>query len=164
MKSTRKRVIAGSQRQNFINLAVVIVLGICAIQVAGAQSFTVRNPKNLAWPQAEAEKIYKFGSQVVEAEFKPAQPVHPKFTLVLGYEKNQLDVNTNELRLMKWDRHMFTEGVVLFGFEQMLSNETKLRMVQRALKESNAILTADEARKSSCAPGVDCGDRLPPKH
>jgi hypothetical protein len=129
-------------------LFIVGVVSVLSMQIASGQSFAVRNPKNQASPKAEAEKIYKFATQLVEEEFKPRQPVRPQFTLVLGYEKDQMDVNTNELRLRKWDRRVFTEGVVLFGFEQLMPVSTKVRLVERALKESDTVLTVDEARSA----------------
>lgn len=139
----------------FHNLHKLVAIGILCTQIAAAQSFAIRNPNHQTWPQAEAEKIYKFAAQLVEAEFKPRQPVHPQFTLVLGYEKDQLDVNTSELRLRKWDRRMFTEGVILFGFEQMLPVDAKQRLVERALKESDSVLTVNQARENSCSAGVN---------
>ena len=137
------------------------VFGIWALEFATAQSFAVRNPNNQRWPKAEAEKIYTLATRLVAQEFKPREPVHPQFTLVLGYEKDQMDVNTNELRLRKWDRRMFTEGVVLFGFEQMLPVTTKVRLVERALKESDAVLTVDQAHESSCG-NADCAESTLP--
>src|SRR5215471_1100573 len=162
MRCAGSRKTGSSRRRQLFRMLTVVVLGTMCGQIAAAQSFAVRNPKKQTWPQAEAEKIYKFASQAVEEEFKPRRPVRPQFTLVLGYEKDQMDVNSNELRLTKWDRQFFTEGVVLFGFEQMLSSETKLRMVQRALKESDTVLSVNEARKSSCSPG-ECWDGTSPK-
>ena len=150
----------------FRNLLKLVAIGILCTPIAAAQSFAVRNPNRQKWPQAEAEKIYKFAAQLVESEFKPRQPVRPRFTLVLGYEKDQLDVNTSELRLRKWDRRMFTEGVILFGFEQMLPADAKKRLVDRALKESDAVLTVDQARAASCqgtVRGADCVESTPAK-
>ena len=134
-----------------VGLKPLLIAGVVSVlfaQIAGGQSFAVRNPNNETWPKAEAEKIYKFATQLVDEEFKPRQPVRPQFTLVLGYEKDQMDLNTNELRLRKWDRRMFTEGVVLFGFEQMMPVSTKMRLVERVLKESDTVLTVDEARSA----------------
>lgn len=116
----------------FRRVLVAAIAGILTVEFATAQSFTVRNPNHQAWPKAEAEKIYNFATRLVAEEFKPRQAVHPQFTLVLGYEKDQMDVNTTELRLRKWDRRMFTEGVILFGFEQMMPASTKLRLLERA--------------------------------
>ncbi len=137
-------------------------VGILAVQFATAQSFAVRNPDHQRWPMAEAEKIYTLATRLVAREFKPREAVHPQFTLVLGYEKDQMDVNTNELRLRKWDRRMFTEGVILFGFEQMMPLATKARLVDRALKESDSVLTVDEARENSCNGKAVCQQSSPP--
>lgn len=132
------------------------LVGVLGVGSATAQSFAVRNPDHQWWPKAEAEKIYTLATRLVAQEFKPREPVHPQFTLVLGYAKDQMDVNTNELRLRKWDRRMFTEGVILFGFEQMMPASTKSRLLERALKESDSVLTVDEARESSCNSGGEC--------
>src|SRR5690348_10500508 len=141
-----------------------LVVGILSGQIAAAQSFAVRNPNHLSWPQAEAEKLYKYAGQVVSDEFKPRTPVHPQFTLVLGNEKDQLDVNSNELRLRKWDKRLFTEGVVLFGFEQMSPTAAKENLVKRVLKESDSVLSVDEATSSRCPPNVDCTPAVKANH
>lgn len=144
------------------HVLAAVILGILTVEFATAQSFAVRNPNHQAWPKAEAEKIYNFATRLVAEEFKPRQGVHPQFTLVLGYEKDQMDVNTNELRLRKWDRRMFTEGVILFGFEQMMPASTKLKLLERALKESDSVVTVDEARATICRSG-ECAQTAPDK-
>ena len=61
----------------------------------------MRNQKKQKWPEAEANRLYLLASQAVEREFKLTRSVRPRFTLVLGFEGNQLDVNTGELRMAK---------------------------------------------------------------
>jgi hypothetical protein len=153
MKSQSEKARKGTPSRGnaiFSYVLVAVCVWILAVECATAQSFAVRNPNHQAWPKAEADKIYNFATRLVAEEFKPRQGVHPQFTLVLGYEKDQMDVNTNELRLRKWDRRMFTEGVILFGFEQMMPASTKLKLLERALKESDSVVTVDEARASGC--------------
>lgn len=110
----------------------------------GQDFFTVRNQKKQKWPEAEANRLYLLASQAVEREFKLTRPVRPRFTLVLGYEGNQLDVNTGELRMAKWDRRIFADGVILFCMEQMLTPDTRLQLLRRTLLAAESVVDVDE--------------------
>jgi hypothetical protein len=49
-----------------------------------------------------------------------------------------VDMNTRELRLKKWDKYFYAEGVLRLTFDQMLSPESKMRLAKRAVMESEA--------------------------
>jgi hypothetical protein len=119
---------------------------------AAAQTpFQVSNPKQQDWPQAEAERIYLSTARDLAAEFKRPQIPHAHFTLVLGADENSVDMNTRELRLKKWDKSLYAEGVLRLSFDQMLSTEEKMRLARRAVVESNATVRWNEVRASSKA-------------
>ncbi len=104
----------------------------------------MRNQKKQKWPEAEANRLYLLASQAVEREFKLTRPVRPRFTLVLGFEGNQLDVNTGELRMAKWDRRIFADGVILFCMEQMLTPDTRLQLLRRTLLAAESVVDVDD--------------------
>ena len=116
------------------------------------QNFAVSNPKNLNFPVAEANRIYKCAAVTIQREFQQTEPVRPTFTLVLGVDRNQLDVATSQLRLVKWDTNLFAQGVVLFSFEQLMPEQRTARLVQRVLSQASAVVTPEEVRSSGYAP------------
>ena len=117
-----------------------------------AQSFSVRNPKQLKFPDAEANRIYRSAADAIQQEFQQSEPLRPEFTLVLGAEHNQLDVEAKELRLVKWDQNLFARGVVLFSFEQLMPEQRSTRLAQRAVSEARATVNTEEARTAAYAP------------
>lgn len=129
----------------------------------------MRNQKKQKWPEAEANRLYLLASQAVEREFKLTRSVRPRFTLVLGFEGNQLDVNTGELRMAKWDRRIFADGVILFCMEQMLTPDTRLQLLRRTLLAAESVVDVDEkvARSehmetpASATPGATHADNKP---
>jgi len=139
------RMLAVGNWRRLCKLLLGAALVLAAISPCCAQtSFEVRNDRKQKWPEAEARKIYLLASQAVEREFRLSKPLKPRFTLVLGSEKDQMDVNTNELRLVKWNKRFFTEGVVLFAFEQMLPSELKNKLTHRVLSEAEATVSLEE--------------------
>lgn len=130
----------------------LVLLVLTGAGVASAQTFSVRNPKHLKFPEAEATRIYRSAGDAIQQEFQQSDPVRPQFTLVLGAERNQVDVNTNELRLVKWDQNLFAKGVVLFSFEQLMPEQRSMRLTERVLSQANATVSSEEARTSVYAP------------
>ena len=129
-----------------------LIVSLLGISCVAQDSFSVRNEKREKWPEEEARRIYIFASQAVQREFNLTKAFRPHFTLVLGSQKDQLDVNTNELRLVKWNKHFFAEGVVLFAFEQMLPSQKKTELTNRALAESDAMVNVQESREANPSP------------
>lgn len=114
---------------------VIFVLGnVCASQT----TFRVSNPKHQEWPQAEASRIYFAAVRDLTGEFNLPKLPLAVFTLVLGANENSVDMNTREVRLKKWDKYLYAEGVLRLSFDQMLSSESKMRLARRAVAESEA--------------------------
>jgi hypothetical protein len=119
---------------------------------AAQRPFDVSNPKQLKWPQAEAERIYFSTGRDLAAEFKLTQLPRARFTLVLGADENSVDMSSRELRLKKWDRYLYAEGVLRLSFDQMLSAEAKLRLARRAVAESDATVNWYDTSSTSLEP------------
>ena len=125
-----------------------LCLGILLVVLSGGaiaqEFFAVRNQRKQKYPTEEANRIYLLAAEAVKREFKLSRPVRPRFTLVLGYEGNQLDVNTGELRLAKWDRKVFADGVILFCMEQMLTPDVHEQLLRRTLLAADATVGVNE--------------------
>ncbi len=133
-----------------ITIAQSIGVALVLMQLGLSQTlFDVRNPKNQKWPEADANRVYMSTARVIAAEFKLSQPIYAHFTLILGADENSVDIDARELRLKKWDTYFYAEGVLRLGFDQVMSSEAKMRLARRAVAESKATVTVDQARTAS---------------
>ena len=87
--------------------AVLILTAACFAQ----EGLTVRAKGKQTWPAAEAQKIYLSACAVVQREFGANPSVTPSVTVVLGADKNEVEFGQQEIRLKKWDRNAFAQGV-----------------------------------------------------
>jgi hypothetical protein len=117
-----------------VGFVILVLANICSSQTY----FRVSNPKQQKWPRTEANLIYFSAARELAAEFNRPQSPRAVFTLVLGTNENSVDMNTRELRLKKWDKYFYAEGVLRLTFDQMLSAESKMRLAKRAVMESEA--------------------------
>src|SRR5439155_23840450 len=116
-----------------ITIAQSIGVALVLVQLGLSQTlFDVRNPKSQKWPEAEASRIYLSTARAIAAEFKFPQPIYAHFTLILGADENSVDIDARELRLKKWDTYFYAEGVLLLGFDQVMSSEAKIQLARRA--------------------------------
>jgi len=114
---------------------LILLLGhVCAAQ----NHFWVSNPTHQEWQQEEADRIYISIARDLAAEFKRGELAGAVFTLVLGANENSVDMNNRELRLKKWNKYLYAEGVVRLTFDQLLSTESKMRLAKRAVIEADS--------------------------
>lgn len=111
--------------------------------------FQVSNPKHQEWPQSEALLIYDCEARNLAEQFNLPRVPRAVFTVVLGAEENSVDMNTKELRLKKWDKYLYAEGVLRLTFDQILSSESKMRLARRAVAESEATVNSRSITRSS---------------
>ncbi len=72
---------------------------------------TIDNKHNERVSTPEAEKIYSSACSVVQREFGFRHVLHPQVRLILGADKNEVRFAGREIRLTKWDRYTFAQGV-----------------------------------------------------
>src|SRR5712692_8922895 len=90
--------------------------------------FAIRNSKNQKVPFAEADKVYLSACAVVKREFSWTTTIRPHLTLVLGSDTNRVSYDEHEIRLTRWDKHMFSQGVVILAVEDLLNPGERLRL------------------------------------
>jgi hypothetical protein len=78
----------------------------------------------------EVEKIYSSACSVVQREFDLGHPLHPQVRLVLGADKNEIWFAGREVRLTKWDRYAFAQGVVWLAFEDLMPSQQRLTIAK----------------------------------
>ena len=82
----------------------------------------------------QASKIYIAACTTVEREFGATPLLRPRIVLVLGAEKNRLDWEQGEIRLREWDSYLFTQGVIVLAYRQLMLLHVGLS-AKRALPE-----------------------------
>jgi hypothetical protein len=103
----------------------------------GQDLFPVLNPEHRPISNAEAEKVYLAACAVVEREFGCAAPLRPRLTRVLGANADQLLYPGPEIRLTKWDKFLFAQGVIALAFDDLLVRE-RVRLSHLAVSRSEA--------------------------
>ncbi len=95
----------------------------------------------------EAQEIYLSACATVQQEFGQSRPLNPKVTLVLGAEQDGVVRTTSEIRLRKWDRYLFAQGVVILAFGDLMSTEQKLTLAKRAVGWADATISVQQLHK-----------------
>lgn len=124
----------------FAKLAILVLL-----LVAGAHAqnpVAVQARGNQRWPMGEADKLYVSACSAVQQEFGAPRVPRPKITVVLGADKNEAFMEGREIRLVKWNPDLFTQGVVLFAFEDLMPIKERLAVTHRALQRANSTVDA----------------------
>jgi hypothetical protein len=125
--------------------------GIVALSLATAclaqEGLTIHSKVKQKWPAAEAEKIYLSACSAVQREFGSNRAVRPQVTVVLGAEKDAVLFDEREIRLTKWDRHLFAQGVVVFAFEDLMPVEQRLILAKRAVNWADATVEIERVEK-----------------
>lgn len=139
-----------SIRRNVPKLLTLVaaLLLLTAVSVA-QEGLTIRNETNQKWPSAEAEKVYVSSCAVVQREFGSSRELKPRVTLVLGTNKDNegLFFKSREIRLAKWDRYMFAQGVVWLAFEDLMPQEQLLLVSKRAVAWADATVAVGQIAK-----------------
>ena len=130
-------------------LAVVTVLLLLTTISVAQGGLIVRNDAKQKWPSAEASTVYFSACAAVQREFGSSLELRPRVTLVLGVEKNAegLDIDSREIRLAKWDRYMFAQGVVMLAFEELMPKTQVLVVAKRAVNWADATVDIGQISK-----------------
>ena len=124
----------------------IVVLSLTTACLA-QEGLTVHSKGKQKWPTAEAEKIYLSACSAVQREFGSNRATRPQVTIVLGADKNEVGYREREIRLTKWDRHLFAQGVVMFAFEDLLPIEQRLILAKRAVNWADATVEIERVEK-----------------
>ena len=70
--------------------------------------------------------------------------VAPSVTSVLGADKNEVEFGQQEIRLKKWDRNAFAQGVVMVAFGDLM-HDRRAAMARRAVTWADQTLEVERA-------------------
>jgi hypothetical protein len=128
-------------------LSLLMVFLIMATVSLAQEGLTVQNKGKQKWPAAEAQNIYLSACSVVQREFGGNRSVAPTVTLVLGTDKNEVWFQDREIRLKKWDRYAFAQGVVWLAFEDLMPSQQRLTIAKRIVSWVDATVDIEQLRK-----------------
>jgi hypothetical protein len=124
-------------------ISVLALAGACLAQ----EGLTIDNKHKERVSAPEAEKIYSSACSVVQREFGFRHALHPQVRLVLGADKNEIWVARREIRLTKWDRYGFAQGVVWLAFEDLMPSEQRLTIAKRAVTWADSTVEIERLAK-----------------
>jgi len=128
-------------------LSLLMMFLILATVCLAQEGQTVQNKGKQKWPSAEAEKIYLSACSAVQREFGSNRAVRPQVRVVLGADKDVVSFDERELKLTKWNRHAFAQGVVMFAFEDLMPVEQRLMLAKRAVIWADSAVDIKQLRK-----------------
>jgi len=131
------------QKQFLFSTAILL------LATAGAAQESLTIPMKAKSPQLteEAREIYYSACATVQHEFGQTQLPNPRITLVLGADSDGVLRDKGEIRLRKWDRHLFAQGVVILAFGELMPVAQKLTMAKRAVSWADATLSVRQLEK-----------------
>ncbi|MGA8621921.1 MAG: hypothetical protein WB660_25775 [Candidatus Sulfotelmatobacter sp.] len=128
-------------------LRFLIVILISATACLAQDGLTVQNKGKQKWSAAQAQKIYLSACSAVQREFGSNRPVAPRVTLVLGASKNEVWFQDQEIRLTKWDRYAFAQGVVWLAFVDLMPSQQRLAIAKQVVTWADATVDVEQLRK-----------------
>jgi hypothetical protein len=124
-------------------ILVLALAGTCRAQ----DGLTIDNKDKERVSTPEAERIYSSACAVVQKEFGFSRALHPQVRLVLGANKNEVWIAGREIRLTKWDRYTFAQGVVWLAFEDLMPSEQRLTIAKRAVTWADSTVGIERLTK-----------------
>jgi hypothetical protein len=118
-----------------------------ATACSAQEGLTVHRNGKQKMPTAEAEKVYLSACSAVQREFGANRSVRPRVTLVLGADKNIALPDQREIRLTKWDRFLFAQGIVLFAFDELMTANQRMTLAKRAVSWADATVEIERESK-----------------
>jgi hypothetical protein len=127
-----------------------LMVSLCIAQSSSDGSFSVRHitkPGVALTPAQmhEAEKLYRNACAVVKRDFHGRKELRPQFAVILGAEQDEVH-GRSEIWLRKWNPAMFTQGVVVVAFDQVLTADMVKQLAIRAVQYSDATVDVAEIK------------------
>jgi hypothetical protein len=124
----------------------IYVVALAAASLA-QDGLTIDNKYKERVSTPEVEKIYSSVCSVVQREFDIRHPLHPRVRLVLGADKNEIWFAGREIRLTRWDRYTFAQGVVWLAFEDLMPSQQRLTIARRAVNWADSTVGIERSAK-----------------
>ena len=127
-------------------MLAALILTLCGPCVAQDEVTVQVKGKKQAFPAEELQRLYLSACSVVQREYGQTQAPRPRFTLILGVDKDELAFSDREIRLKTWDPFLFTQGVVLLAFEDLMPMDQRITIAKRAVGWADATVNISSLR------------------
>jgi hypothetical protein len=133
-----------------VMFALLLLASAGVAQSSSDGSFSVHNSKHensslSAAQMHEAESLYQSACGAVQNDFHSAAELHPRFTVIIGAERNEVhsagmkvDDSRVQIWMKKWNPTVFAQGVVVLAFQELLTRDLITQLGNRAVSYSNA--------------------------
>ena len=108
--------------------------------------FTIVNHGSEKVSDIEAERVYLAACAAVEHEFSRPASIRPRLTVRLGAGQNLLHYPTREIRLTKWDKYKFADGVLELALRDMVTHDDKIRLSNLAVTQAGGTVSVCELK------------------
>ena len=126
--------------------SLVLVATLASVCCAQEGSVNVSSEGKQKWSPSEVNKVYLSACTAVQREFG-SSIVRPTIALVVGADKDAVDLDKKTILLKRWDRSLFAEGVVILAFEDLLTPQRRMMMTSRAVNLAQATVNVGEITK-----------------
>lgn len=130
---------------------VALLEALSSAQTSTPLLFEVSNPKHLALPADEANRIYSSACELVARSIRPEKPprLAPKFVLVLGTDADETlrSGPTAEIHLREWNAARFAEAMVLMATREILKGEDIMNLTRDTLLAAQASVSVSELKR-----------------
>jgi len=131
--------------------ALVVYAAVSFAQSSSDGMFVVQNFKKsgslLTVAQIrQAEKLYQSACAVVKRDFHGTTDLRPRFAVIIGTDHNEVH-GRSEIWLKQWNPALFTEGVVVLAFEQVLTPDDIKHIGEEAVRYTDATINVADLGK-----------------
>jgi len=127
--------------------AAVLALALTTVCLAQESFVTVSIKGKQKWPAEEVDKIYLSTCSAVQKEFGGDHALGPRLVLVLGSDRNAVNFDKKEVMLIKWNRELFAQAVVVLAFENLMTEQRRRTIARRALNWADATIDVAQNRR-----------------
>ena len=124
--------------------SIVFVL---ATACSAQEGLSVQSKGKQKWPAVEAQQIYLSACSLVQREFGANRRLAPRVTLVLGTDKNEVELTRKEIRLTKWNRNAFAQGAIWLAFEDLMHSPQGRAIATRAVNWGDSTVAVEQLTK-----------------
>ena len=132
--------------KNMVNTGILAVLFATACCAQDALvSISSKSKQRVS--SFEVNKIYVLACSAVQREFGNSNALHPPIALVVGADKDAVDLDKKQILLKRWNRGLFAQGVVILAFEDLLTPQRRTIITNRAVSWADATIDAREMHR-----------------
>jgi hypothetical protein len=133
------------RRHRSLSKALLAMIAFATTCMAQNGLTIVHNDKQKT-PDADVEGIYRAACAVIQKEYGGSHSVEYSMKLMVGSDENQVDFIKKEIRLTKWNRDLFAQGVVILASDELMIDR-RAELTHETLSWANATVDVTQLGK-----------------